>query len=424
MSSIRRGLDDPNRQSTERSHQIRAEVWNYLWWIGERIPLSRHNEVREAVISATERSLPHPLNLRRWERVHVSFAVIAVLAGATCATYFVHSGALASKEAGAILSRGDFRDSITVQFFLALGVTYLGFSFHRRRPLIRSINQVLHPDRHDQIHNSVSPVSQFHFLLFLNITYSLLCFGSMISRSITGWTAGWIALTASSLFLGYAASRAAYSIESYLVTHEANGREKEFDEVTCGLFYLSGLLCTALKSREYELTKIRRLVRSEVRGVAARIEFNSTPMKYTRWSERKLRAEAMGPHRRVANLLREHARVLGKVHSEEDFERICNSIIYGFMAIHERNLENLLENAPEVTPSSRFSRAIRYCGPAVVMVIFAIAIPLLPGASDAAASVRVFLFATAALALIPGSTSARSTVEGALSRALPAQPRP
>ncbi|MFE0131220.1 hypothetical protein ACFWY6_06515 [Streptomyces sp. NPDC059037] len=370
-----------------------------------------------------ERSLPNLLKSRRWERLHVFFAVCAVLAGAVVATYFTSSGILVGKEAGATLSDRGFEEPISIRFTLALGVTYLGFAFHRRMPLIRSIKQVMDPSRDDQIYNTVSYVSKFHFFLLINITYSLLAFASTISRSVTGWTAGWATLTGAALLLGYVASRAAYGIESYLIDREASERGNESDEMVRGLFYLSGLLCTALKSGEYTLTKIRRMVRSEVRKIASGIEFNSIPRKYTRWSERKLRREVMQPHRLVADLLREHARALGKVHSEEDFERICESVIFGFMAAYEGDMNRLVENAPESTRSSRLSRAIRYCGPAAVMVVFAIAIPLLPGAGDAAASVRVFLFATAALTLIPGSTSARSTVESALSKALPAQPK-
>jgi hypothetical protein len=172
----------------------------------------------------------------------------------------------------------------------------------------------------------------------------------------------------------------------------------------------------------YQSTGNRILLRKNIELWAARIEKQPIQIRYTTLRETTLRREIRSFHLRIGAALRSHSVELAKVQEESQYLLIEDSLVRGFINALDGDTAALLENAPELSRSSRFAKVALHCAPAATMATFALLIPVLPGVGGAAgSSVRVFLLAAAALALIPGSGTAKTTVEGALTRVLPGQ---
>ncbi|MFC9324155.1 hypothetical protein [Kitasatospora sp. NPDC057015] len=139
----------------------------------------------------------------------------------------------------------------------------------------------------------------------------------------------------------------------------------------------------------------------------------------TSFTELAARREARRFHAALAELVRRHDRALTQVRTAQEYDAIAASLRAGVVALAEGDLTSLLEHSAPEPPVSRAVRLLRRIGPSLVLVAFALAIPLLPGVDGGTgAGVRVLLLMTAALSLTPAGDAASTSVRSALERSL------
>ncbi|MEU2026839.1 hypothetical protein ABZ565_32575 [Streptomyces sp. NPDC016469] len=124
-------------------------------------------------------------------------------------------------------------------------------------------------------------------------------------------------------------------------------------------------------------------------------------------------------HATLAELIRRHDRAVTQVHTTEEYDAITVSLRAGVLALAAEDLTALMQHSAAEPSVSRIARLVRRTGSSVVLAVFAMVIPLLPGVDSATGEgVRVILLMTAALTLTPASDFASSSIRSALERSL------
>lgn len=294
----------------------------------------------------------------------------------------------------------------------------------RRRVIYRMIVGRIKPDRYEELNYNYAVAYLFHLFLPGVALPFILSACLLLQSNYDNWPYGWATLAVTGLVIGYIAGQSTWALWAWVMRRTAEDSEQSLDTVVKVLFVATTMLYLSLQNNEYSLRSVRRHVRMELFSLAATVEHNRMPLVFIFRGERMLRSEIKMKHARLAQAIRVHAKKLATVQTEQQYRDIASSLLSGLLVALEGDMDILLENAPEVSRSSRVRNFLRHVTPALIMVLFAVIIPMLPGVGDAAGSVRVLLLATAVLTLIPGASSARPTIEGALSRALPGPQKP
>ncbi|MET4648274.1 hypothetical protein ABID95_008046 [Streptomyces atratus] len=409
----------------ERSIGIRQDAGGRASLIAGQSDTLRDRDIREKMIPIMERYYIQPTIARRLERIHLVFFISSLAITLAVATCIIHSHPASywKPEQKSVLTQGQ---TLAIEQFLAASLlATIGPAFHRRRTIWQTFGKGPTGTRTEAVQRQFSPLAKFHgHALFVAST--LLSFGAAgvigLIRTYEGWPTGFAVISPATIIAGYGISRASYALEGQLHRRHRFRTVHSLDVVTLALFELSSLTIAARYTDWYESTNNRMIFRKSIEIWAARIETQPIQIRYTTLRERSLRREIRSFHLRVGAAIRSHSVELAKVREESQYLLIEDSLVRGFINALDGNTEALLENAPELSRSSRVTRVALHCVPAATMVTFALLIPVLPGVGEAAgSSVRVFLLAAAALALIPGSGTAKATVEGALTRVLPGQ---
>ncbi|WP_432178786.1 hypothetical protein [Streptomyces sp. NBC_00063] len=404
--------------------ELRLLVWQRSSWLFGEVEDVKFRDFRESVILVVERSAINPRREIRWEKVQIFLCVLAIMAGAVLTSYA--AGAWAP--IGAVVTvkgkNADPSESFIAFFLVTLGLSLVGLVLDRRRYIYRIAVGKVRPDRYEEVNYSHSTGHVFHFYLpGLALPFALsACL--LLKNNYGHWPYGWAAVAVTGLMIGYIAGQSTWALWTWVMRRTAPDSEQALDMAVKGLFLSVTLLHLSLRNNDYSLRSVRRHVREELFLWAGQVERNKIPLRFVFRSERTLRGEIKMKHARIGQAIRVHARKLATVQTEEQYRDIASSLLGGLLAALEGDIDVLLENTPEVSRSSRVRNFLRHVTPALLMVLFAAIIPVLPGVGDAAGSVRVLLLATAVLTLIPGASSARPTIEGALSKAIPGPQKP
>ncbi|MCQ9183055.1 hypothetical protein KMT30_29225 [Streptomyces sp. IBSBF 2953] len=230
------------------------------------------------------------------------------------------------------------------------------------------------------------------------------------------WPIGWQVLLGGGLLLGFALRRWANAFWRLLDRHARTEYEESIDQVVWQLHYLAWIL--HVRRPQYLKPHILRQVRTLMGEAARIIELNPVPIRTAHWRERTLRRHIRRDHARVAAALRELSKDVATVHSVEQYDRVCAAVLAGAISAAHGNWDELLENAPEVTLTSRSARSIRRAAPALTLIAAALVIPVLPGVGPASDGIRVLLLATAVFTALPSDNATRDVIRGALDKAL------
>lgn len=375
-------------------------------------------------MAVVNRSAINPHRDIKWERMHVLLCILAVLIGAAVTAYWAREFA----PVGAVLTvegkNSDLNVSSLAFFLVALALSLVGLIVDRRRVIYRMAVGSIKPDRYEELNYGYSVGYLFHLALPGVATPLIIIALVLLYENYEHWPYGWAVVAVSGLMVGYLAGQSTWALWAWMVRRSTEEAEQPLDVTVKALLLAASLLFMSLKVNEYSIRSVRRIVRRELFSAASMVKSNHSSLAFTFRSERALRREVKVAHARIAQAIREHARKLATAQTEEQCRDVASSLLGGLRAALQGDIDALLENAPELTRSSKIRDAIRWITPALVMMIFAVVIPLLPGVGDAAGSVRIILLATAALTLIPGASSARPTIEGALSKALPGSQKP
>jgi hypothetical protein len=118
---------------------------------------------------------------------------------------------------------------------------------------------------------------------------------------------------------------------------------------------------------------------------------------------------------RVAYMVRQHKKLIACASGVSDFVEVASSFTNAARALLANNRSKLLEGAPEVALRRRVKDALRYVFPAILLLIAALTLPLIPLISEqekVADGVRVTLIVAGVLALIaPRSESAAKILD-------------
>ncbi|MEV5127201.1 hypothetical protein AB0K49_31090 [Streptomyces decoyicus] len=375
-------------------------------------------------MAAIERTVIHPRLEEKWEKLQVAACVVLMVLGVTLSVTFANAKSLMQQVNPNEAGLESLRYSLAGQLITSVTFTLCGIVLQRRRVFWRIVKGEIRPSRIEEVQGKYPVDILFNLLqpvmLFSVAVLAVAVLRADYSKSPSSWTT----LAVLSATSGYAAGKLSYTFWGFLERRGSRDTERPLDAAAKGLFLGTTLLFLCLKVNEYKMSQPLLVVRKELYFIAKVIEGNRVPLSCTQRGEKLVRREIEISHTRIAQLVREHARTLAKVHSEEKYKNICLSMLSGLLAALDEDMDGLLENAPEFTKSSRALRFARHVAPAAVMAMFAGVIPVLPGVGSAAGSVSVFLLATAALTLIPGSAPARAAVEGALNKALPTPSKP
>ncbi|KAB1139269.1 hypothetical protein F7R91_40575 [Streptomyces luteolifulvus] len=165
--------------------------------------------------------------------------------------------------------------------------------------------------------------------------------------------------------------------------------------------------------RNIEIVRARLAVATEAAKDTA------TLRRRTSITEVAARRQARQFHAALAELIRRHDRAITQVRTAEEYDAITASLRMGVLALATGDLAALMQHSAAEPPTSRAARLVRRTGSSLVLVAFAVIIPLLPGVDNATGgAVRVLLLMTAALALTPASDSASGSIRSALERSL------
>ena len=155
-------------------------------------------------------------------------------------------------------------------------------------------------------------------------------------------------------------------------------------------------------------------------GFATDAAGDTTAIRHrTSFSEFAVRRKARRFHTALAELIRRHDRAITQVRTADEYEAITASLSTGVVALALGDLTTLMQHSAPEPPVSRATRFLRRTGSSLVLTLFAVVIPLLPGVeSSTGQGVRVLLLMTAALSLTPVSDLASGSIRSALERSL------
>ncbi|WP_190212307.1 hypothetical protein [Kitasatospora indigofera] len=194
-------------------------------------------------------------------------------------------------------------------------------------------------------------------------------------------------------------------------------RARPLDGVLVELAHAAAL-CQALRPSWWTPRTVRRVRLSLGRAIGAADDIWAVRHR-TSFTELAARREARRFHSALAELVRRHDRALTQVRTASEYDAVAASLRAGVLALAEGDLTALLEHSAPEPPVSRVIRFLRRTATSLVLVAFALVIPLLPGVdSGTGAGVRVLLLMTAALSLSPAGDAASTSVRSALERSL------
>lgn len=162
-----------------------------------------------------------------------------------------------------------------------------------------------------------------------------------------------------------------------------------------------------------------KIVRARLAVATEAANDTTTVRRRTSITEVAVRRQARQFHAALAELIRRHDRAITQVRTAQEYDAITASLRMGVLALATGDLESLMQHSVAEPPTSRAARLVRRTGSSLVLIAFAVVIPLLPGVDNATGGgVRVLLLMTAALALTPASDSASGSIRSALERSL------
>lgn len=145
----------------------------------------------------------------------------------------------------------------------------------------------------------------------------------------------------------------------------------------------------------------------------------SVVRRRTSVTEIAARRQARQFHTALAGLIRRHDRAITQVRTAEEYDAITASLRAGVLALSGGDLTALMQHSAAEPPTSRAARLVRRSGSGLVLTVFAVVIPLLPGVdSSTGGGVRVLLLMTAALSLTSAGDVASGSIRSALERSL------
>ncbi|WP_266741854.1 hypothetical protein [Streptomyces sp. NBC_00401] len=392
--------------------------------LAEEVEESKFREFRESIILVLQRSAVNPRRDIRWERIQILLCVLGIAISAALASYvaaiWAPAGAVVTNKAEDATPWQSFNAFLLVSVASSL----MGLALERRRFIYRITIGRVKPREYEKFHYNFAVSYLFHeYLPFAVLQFSGAGF-LIIQSQYERWPYGWITVAIIGLVVGYVLGKWTWTLWVWVIGITGPDSEQPLDCAVESLFAVTTLLYSCLRDGTYSLRSVRRYVRLQLFVWATVVEHNDMPLRLLHRAERGLRSEIKMKHARIAQAIRVHAGKLATVQNEGQYREISSSLLGGLLAALEGDIETLMETCPEVSRSSKVRNFLRHVTPALVMVIFAAIIPFLPGVGDAAGSVRVLLLATAVLTLIPGASSARPAIEGALSKALPGQQKP
>lgn len=413
--------DSADEELTERLYELRNTVWQRMSFLAEEVHGARFREVGAAVNEALVRCLVHPRRLRDQERWACALCCALIILGDGALVVFANYDSLRKLAPHGKGGAGSFGAPELVLGFVAIGFSLLGLMFQRRYAIVRVYTGRTRASRLERVKNRRPPIEEFHH--YLPLAWS--GFAGLSALTVWEywgeWPAGWLTMLVSNILIGYAAGKLSLVFLGCLFIRSTPGTVRVLDRLVCCLFDATTALFFMSRFEGCDDRRFRMRVRASMYNAAGSVEADSTPLLFTWKHEKKLRSEIRSDRAKVAAVMRSLARKLAVANSAEEHKEIRDAMLAGLFLAIDGNLPGLVESAPDVSRSSRLSRVARHVAPAVAMMLFAVVIPLLPGANEAASSVRVFLIATAALTLIPGTSTARGTIESALTRSLPGQ---
>ncbi|WP_432158834.1 hypothetical protein [Streptomyces sp. bgisy153] len=162
-----------------------------------------------------------------------------------------------------------------------------------------------------------------------------------------------------------------------------------------------------------------KIVRRRLAFAIEAAQDTSVIRRRTSVRELAARRKARHFHAILAELIRRHDRAVAQVHTAEEYDAITASLRAGVLALAAEDLTALMQHSAAEPSVSRLARLVRRTGSSIILAVFAMVIPLLPGVDSATGEgVRVILLMTAALTLPPASDLASSSIRSVLERSL------
>lgn len=181
-------------------------------------------------------------------------------------------------------------------------------------------------------------------------------------------------------------------------TYQQPRRARPLDAVLVELMVATSA-CFRGRSQWWEPRNIK-LVRARLAVAIEAANDTATVRRRTSITEMTARRQARQFDQALAELIRRHDRAITQVRTAQEYDAITASLRIGVLALATGDLSALMEHRPAEPSTSRATRLVRRAGSSLVLVVFAVAIPLLPGVDSATGGgVRVLLLMTAALAL-------------------------
>lgn len=218
--------------------------------------------------------------------------------------------------------------------------------------------------------------------------------------------------------LGFGTLRWIRVIQTFLrARYRDPHRPRPLDGVL-GELVRAAAICDLLRS-EWWTPRTVRSIRDQL-GFAIAAAGDTWPIRHrTSFTEFAARRDARRFHTALAELIRRHDRALTQVRTAHEYDAIAHSLRAGVLALVAGDLASLMQHSAPEPPVSRLTRFLRRTGAGLVLVLFAVAIPLLPGVdNETGAGVRVLLLMTAALSLTPAGDLASNSIRSALERSL------
>ncbi|MFJ2148613.1 hypothetical protein ACIOHB_07515 [Streptomyces microflavus] len=170
-----------------------------------------------------------------------------------------------------------------------------------------------------------------------------------------------------------------------------------------------------------EPSRSRYLV-AEIESAARKFESAARMQRRSPFIDRSSKRAALTHTYRISAAIRNHKAILVNAGTSDDYVKVSESLSSAVYLISTGQTMGLLENAPEVTVISQFRRAIRRFLPALILLVAAFSLPLIPaidGNAQLVSSIRVTLLVAGVLALVlPVDSPASGRIMETLTRSL------
>ncbi|MER5435863.1 hypothetical protein [Streptomyces sp. NPDC002588] len=291
--------------------------------------------------------------------------------------------------------------------FIALCLAHL---IVRPRIVLGFYRRLISPD------SSQNPVVTYAYILhvaavLVGTPWMLLT----ITRAPHPWAAGWIIFFSVNIAVVIVARPIERSLYIIVFGICRPPWQRPHDIVIWYLFICTVSLDESISTWVDDVRSNRQILAYAARAV----ERDRLPLRVADRFEFALRREIRSDQLRIAATIRAHGVALASVRNQAAYQHICDSMRAGLLAAVDHNWETLLATAPEVTVGTRLFRYLRRLAPSLGLILFAVGIPFLPGVDPPLGnSLRLLLFSTALLALMPIGDAASTTIKDALGKAL------